>query len=266
MRVRVTATNSAGNQTAASNPTAVVAASGVPVSVRQPSISGTARQGERLTAASGSWNGAQPISLAYQWVRCGSDGGVPDGSNCAVIASARSTSYVVAGDDVGRRLRVRVTASNARGSRTAASNATVAVQGGPVLPAGAIRLPDGKISIPASSMELPARLVVDGIRFTPIPVRSRRSPIELRVHVSDTRGYAVRDVLVFARSTPRLTTGPGEIRTGQDGWATVRLTPRGTFPLQRGRNVQFFVRARKEGGNLLAGVSTRRLVQVATAR
>ena len=61
-------------------------------------------------------------------------------------------------------------------------------------------------------------------------------------------------------------TESGEQRTGQDGWATVRLAPQRDFPLRRGYSVQFFVRARKGGDNLLAGVSTRRLVQVRTAR
>ena len=38
---------------------------------------------------------------------------------------------------------------------------------------------------------------------------------------------------------------------------------RAGFPRKRG-NVQFFVRARKDGERLLAGVSSRRLVQVLT--
>jgi len=86
------------------------------------------------------------------------------------------------------------------------------------------------------------------------------------VHVSDTRGYVVRDVSVFARSTPLVTRSAGEQRTGTDGYATITMTPRANFPLRRGFNVQFLVRAPKPGENLLAGVSTRRLTQVRTAR
>jgi hypothetical protein len=41
--------------------------------------------------------------------------------------------------------------------------------------------------------------------------------------------------------------------------------PRADFPLRDGVNVQFWVRARKQTDPLLAGVSNRRLVQVATA-
>jgi hypothetical protein len=38
------------------------------------------------------------------------------------------------------------------------------------------------------------------------------------------------------------------------------------MPLRNGYAIQYFVRARKQGDNPLAGVSGRRLVQVRTAR
>jgi hypothetical protein len=270
MRVRVTARNSAGSATSASNATAVVVSSagtGPAKNTKEPSVSGTAQQGQTLTANGGTWSGTSPVTLAYQWVRCGADGGNADGSNCATIGGGTATTYTLGSADVGQRLRVKVTGRNSQGSATAASNPTAVVQAtGPALPSGAIKLSNGKYSIPVTSVSLPSRLVVDSIRFAPNPVRSRRTTIELRVHVSDTRGYAVRDVLVFARSTPLVTSAGGEQPTGQDGWATIRMTPQRDFPLRRGYAVQFFVRARKQGDNLLAGVSTRRLVQVRTAR
>ena len=271
MRARVTAKNSSGSSTAASNPTAVVQASststGPARNTAEPTISGTAQQGQTLTAGAGTWAGANPVTFAYQWVRCGADGGKPDASNCATIAGATTTKYIVASADVGQRLRVKVTGRNSQGSATAASNPTAVVQAtGPALPAGAIKLPNGKYSLPVTSVSLPARLVIDGIQFAPNPVRSRQTTIQLRVHVSDTRGFYVRDALVFSRSTPLVTSTGGEQRTGQDGWATIRMAPQGDFPLRRGYAVQFFVRARKQGDNILAGVSTRRLVQVRTAR
>jgi hypothetical protein len=108
--------------------------------------------------------------------------------------------------------------------------------------------------------------VVDRVSFTPNPVRSRRTEITARFRVSDTRGFVVRGALVFVRSTPLLTSTPPEQATGQDGFVSFRLFPRANFPLRSGFNVQFFVRARKPGDNVLAGVSTRRLVQVRTAR
>jgi hypothetical protein len=48
--------------------------------------------------------------------------------------------------------------------------------------------------------------------------------------------------------------------TGTDGWVTLLIQPQARMPLRRGALV-VFVRARKPGYNLIAGVSTRRLVQ-----
>jgi hypothetical protein len=166
-----------------------------------------------------------------------------------------------------------VTARNTVGSAVAVSDATALVTATvttpppptPTLPPGAIRLPTGKYSIPVTSVSLPDRLVIDQIVFAPNPVRSRKRPLELRLHVADTRGYAIRGALVFVRSTPLLTSAPGEQPTGRDGWLRFRLMPRADFPLRDGVNVQFWVRARKQTDPLLAGVSNRRLVQVATA-
>ncbi len=273
MRVRVVATNSGGNTGAASNATAVVQASNAaaPKNTKEPSISGNTTQGQTLTANLGSWSGPGPIALHYQWVRCAADGGAADGSNCpaatGTLTGTTGQKYTLVAADVGHRMRIRVVATNSAGNTGAASNATGVVQGGgPALPAGAIKLPNGKYSIPVTSVALPQRLVIDSIKFTPSVVRSRATTIDLRVHVSDTRGFYVRDALVFARSTPLVTTAGGEPKTAQDGWVTIRFRPKTNFPLKNGYSVQFFVRARKQGENVLAGVTNRRLVQVRTAR
>jgi len=115
-----------------------------------------------------------------------------------------------------------------------------------------------------TSVTLPARLVIDGVRFTPNVVTSRRAPVSVRVHVSDTRGFWVRGALVFARSTPLVTSTPAEQVTNQSGYVTLSMFPRATFPLRSGYHVQFFLRTRKDGDSLLSGVSSRRLAQVAT--
>lgn len=114
---------------------AVLAATGsattkaAPTNTGEPSISGNAVVGATLTASRGSWTGS-PTSYAYQWVRCPTSGGKPDGSDCASIGGATTSAYVAADADSGKRLRVRVTASNADGSATAASNATSVVRAG----------------------------------------------------------------------------------------------------------------------------------------
>ena len=130
LRVRVTATNSEGSAVAISEPTAVVAATGVPRNTAEPRVSGSAVEGQRLTTTTGTWTGAQPIAFSFRWVRCGTDGGAPDGSNCPAINGATSSSYVLTSADVGRRLRVRVTATNSAGSATVASNPTRTVAPG----------------------------------------------------------------------------------------------------------------------------------------
>ncbi len=278
IRIRITASNSLGVQTVASNPTAAVQSSSTttpsqaPFNTRTPAIFGTAARGETLTSTVGVWTGTAPLLFSYRWLRCPANGGQATGSDCPAITGETGTQYDLTADDVGRRLRVQVTARNTLGSATATSDPTPLVQATSTtppapttLPPGAIRLPNGKYSIPVTSVSEPERLVAEQIVFTPNPVRSRERPLELRVRVLDTRGYVVRDALVFARSTPVVTSAPGEQPSARDGWARLRMTARAEFPLEGGRSVQFFVRVRKATDDLLAGVSNRRLVQVATA-
>lgn len=261
IRARVSGTNSAGSSSSTADRTAVVASRGnAPANTAPPVISGSPTEGQTLTAANGTWSGTAPITYAYQWQRCDTNG-----ASCAAIAGATGQAYKLTAADVGRTIRAAVTASNQAGNAQAVSvpTAVVAPAAAPG-PEGQIKLPNGKTSIPVSSVVLPARLIVDGVQFTPNPVRSRRTTITLRVHVSDTRGFVVRGAPVFARSTPLVTRSVGEQMTDTNGNATITLTPRANFPLKRGYNVQFFVRARKPGDNVLGGVSTRRLTQVRT--
>jgi hypothetical protein len=285
MRVRITASNNLGAQTAASNASAAVTVTSTttpsaqaPSNTVLPTIFGTTTVGSTLTSSLGLWTGTAPLLYSYQWLRCGADGGQSTGVGCTAISGATGTQYALVAADLAGRLRVQVTARNTFGTTTVTSSATAAVQAagttppppppppspGP-LPPGAIRLPNGDVSIPVSSVSAPQRLIVGEIEFTPNPVRSRQQPLVMRVRVVDTRGYVVRDALVFTRSTPLLTSAPGEQRSGRDGWARLRMTLNADFPLGGGRNVQFWVRVRKAGDDLLAGVSNRRLVQVATA-
>jgi hypothetical protein len=260
--VVVAARNAAGTGSAQSPATGPIARrASVPVNTSPPAISGTPQEGQALTATSGGWAGTQPMTFAYQWFRCDRNGG-----SCAAIVGATAQSYTLTSADVGQTLRVRVTARNSAGagSTTSVPSAGIA-RAAPPGPEGQIRLPNGKVSIPVTSVALPARLVIDQVRFSPNPVRSRAAAITAQVRVVDTRGFVVRGALVYLRSTPLLTTPAPEQATGTDGTVTLRFLPRASFPLRTGHNVQFFVRARRLGESVLAGVSTRRLVQVRTA-
>lgn len=257
LRVRVTATNPDGSRTAASNPTAVVV--GPPVNTQPAWPRGATVVGQVLTADPGSWVGRQPISFSYRWLRCNSQGG-----DCQRISGARSRSYRLASSEVGSKMRFEVTARNAVGSRTVMSTESAIVS--EPLPSGAIRLPSGEVSIPASSVPGNHRLVVSQVRFAPSPVTSRVNPIAVSIRVTDTRGFVVRDAFVFVRATPRVTSGGDRQRTAQDGWISYQLVPNRNFPQPRsGFNVQFFVKAYRDGDPPLAGVAAYRLVQVRLA-
>lgn len=124
MRVRVTATNADGSSSAQSAQTAQVAAassSAAPKNTGLPTISGTARAGQQLTADPGAWSGS-PTSFTYQWQRCDADVAV-----CSNILGATAKTYGIQTGDVGYRLRVRVTALNTKGSNTATSTLTAIV-------------------------------------------------------------------------------------------------------------------------------------------
>jgi hypothetical protein len=97
------------------------AAAAAPVNTAPPTITGTPTVGQTLTATDGTWSNS-PTSFSYQWQRC--NGG---GNNCASISGATNKSYALTATDAGHAIRVRVTAANADGSATAASDATTAV-------------------------------------------------------------------------------------------------------------------------------------------
>ena len=123
LRVAVTAANADGQATADSATTSVVSGAKAPTSTAPPTITGTPKVGEALTASNGTWTGGVQ-SFAYQWQQCDSAG-----ANCASIADATSRSYGVRTVDVGKTIRVLVTAKNAVDSTTTPSAATTVVAG-----------------------------------------------------------------------------------------------------------------------------------------
>ncbi len=104
--------------------------------------------------------------------------------------------------------------------------------------------------------------MIDRVSFSPNVIVSRTAPVTARFHVSDAKGLSVQGALVYALGLPYgWTFNAPEQPTDATGWATITLQPTRAMPLRRG-DLVLFVRARKPGENLLAGVSTRRLVQV----
>jgi hypothetical protein len=81
-----------------------------PTNTALPTVTGTVRPGQTLTASTGTWTGT-PTSFQTSWQRCAFAGG-----NCSPIAGATGSTYVVTDADLGRRLRVEVFANNAIGT------------------------------------------------------------------------------------------------------------------------------------------------------
>lgn len=127
LRAAVTSTNSAGNSSAVSTPTALVTAgsSPAPTNTAPPTISGTPVQGSTLTGGPGTWSGAAPITFTYQWRHCDTTG-----ATCSPVSGATGSTYTLGPADVGSTMQLGVTASNSGGSGVATSNPTTVVQSG----------------------------------------------------------------------------------------------------------------------------------------
>jgi hypothetical protein len=251
LRVDVTASNAGGSGTASSDPTAVVQPSGnAPANTKHPSLSGTAQQGSPLKADVGTWTGSTPITFDYTWQRCDTKG-----NSCStfIAHSQKASSYTLGQADVGHTVRVEVTASNSIGTSYVYSAPTGVV--------AAPKTTQSATTVSVNNVSLPDRLVIDHVSFSPDPVTSRNTAIQARFHVSDTKGLSVQGALVYALGLPYgWTYNAPERATDASGWVTLVIRPTRNMPLRRG-DLVMFVRARKPGDSLLAGVSTRRLVQ-----
>jgi hypothetical protein len=235
------------------------ASSAAPVNTVEPKISGTAQEGQTLTASSGSWTSTSTITYAYQWRRCDAQG-----AGCANIGGADTSTYLVKHGDIGDTLRVRVTAKNADGSAQVTSNQTAAVTAkSPIPPVVVNGCPAaGTSTIDVATITPPARLLIDGQSASPSVITRSSSDVTVRFHVSACNGRSVSGALVYATAVPfQQFSIPAETPTGADGWATMTMHQDSAFPASpRQQLLAVFVRARKSGENVLGGISTRRLV------
>lgn len=88
-----------------------------PQNTAPPQISGTARDGETLTATDGEWSGTGPMAFERRWQRC-------EGDACTDIGGQTGTTYTLTTADVGFRIRVVVSAESSWGSDTEESAQT----------------------------------------------------------------------------------------------------------------------------------------------
>jgi hypothetical protein len=91
-----------------------------PSNTQAPTVFGSARSGEQLSASSGAWSGIP--TFTYSWQRCDRNGG-----SCAT-RSTTDAVLALTNADVGYTLRVVVKAQNAAGSASATSAQSAVVQ------------------------------------------------------------------------------------------------------------------------------------------
>jgi hypothetical protein len=232
--------------------TAVTAA---PRNTSPPTITGTPQEGQTLVGDRGQWSGS-PTDYNDFWVRCDADGG-----SCANISGAHSRAgYVLKSVDVGNTIRFKVQAKNADGSTSASSVPTAVIKAGAPAPASTGCDKTGG-TVPIAGITPPAHLNIDQTQVSPSTISQSTRQLTARFHIAGCQG-SVEGALVYVTAVPYgMFADVAEQPTGPDGWATLQFTALAGFPVSpKQQLLVMFVRARKNGEDLLGGISSRRLV------
>jgi hypothetical protein len=228
-----------------------------PTNTRPPTITGKAQVGQTLTVNEGEWTGS-PTDFDYAWRRCDADGG-----SCSFISGSNQKTYVLKDVDKGNTIRARVTAQNADGSAVATTVPTAVVTEATAPPPPATGCEKGGTGpVAIGEIKPPNRLLVDRQSLEPSVVGGSTDQLVVRFHVTACGGRAVQGALVYVTAVPyNQFSVPAETPTGSDGWAELRMGRLRGYPAtSKQQLLVMFVRAREPGGNLLGGISTRRLV------
>jgi len=156
-----------------------------------------------------------------------------------------------------------VTARNSIGSTTVTSVPT-----GVIAASAPTGCPSGNGPMNITQVTPPARLLVDRFQVSPNPIPLSTSALVVRFHVSACGGRDVAGALVYVTAVPYNQFNiPPEQQTGGDGWVTLRMDRGRKFPAASNQTlVVMFVRARKGGEPVVAGISTRRLISFRIAK
>jgi hypothetical protein len=197
-------------------------------------VRGFAMVDEILTATRGTWSGSP--TLALQWQRCDADG-----QNCAGLGLSGDT-YTVIPFDVGKTIRVQITASNAAGARTATSQPTGVIS--------ELKPTEEKTWVPAAKVTAPHKLVIGEASSKPARF-AKRIPVTVTVRVGDDRGFDVQGALVTAVALPGgWFVAPAEATTDEEGLVTLVFTPGPKLKLKKKSTVTLVITARRPGDKL----------------
>jgi hypothetical protein len=186
----------------------------VPLFTAMPSISGQPVLGQTLTASNGTVTGTQPITFRYQWFRCSSAL-----RGCQAIEGATQATYRIVEADLGARITVTVTATNAGGGRAATARLTARVRAAGTEPSTAPGTAAGVVRV--QDLAPSERLTVDSVT-APRSVRPGGTAV-LRVRVEDRRGFLVQGALVDVLGKPGEVRAAAARRTGARGVAVLRI-------------------------------------------
>jgi hypothetical protein len=238
-----------------------------PTNSTPPSISGMATAGEMLTGNPGTWNGSAPISFQYQWLSCDSAG-----ANCKNIAGQTKKTYTLQSSDVGNTVRVNVIAGNHTGSNTAQSDPTAKIAAATTTTTTTTPAPPSNNGcpsqtsgvVPVTSLSGAASLLISDFKTNPSTILGSTHTFTLRVRVGSTCGPFVSGAIVYATAVPyNQFTIPPEASTDSNGYVTLTFDRLSGYPAtSKQTSLVFFIRARKDGEDILAGISNRRLVSV----
>jgi hypothetical protein len=205
-----------------------------------PVLSGTAAVNQTLTTSAGFWTGA-PTGFSYQWQRCSSNG-----TRCASIPGATSSSYRLTTADGGTYVRPAVSASNVNGSSAyvaAAGRVVVPLPSATAAPAlSGIAAVGQQLTTTAGSWNTQAsfgyqwlRCLADGTGCTTIPGAASATYVaagvdgghrlEARVSATNVVGttQALSSLSAVVIAVPRIATAPrisGRSRVGRRLTAT----------------------------------------------
>jgi hypothetical protein len=236
-----------------------------PTNSTQPSLSGKSVEGEKLTANPGTWNGSAPISFQYQWLSCDATG-----ANCKNIAGQTKKNYTIQSSDVGNTVRVNVIAGNRDGSNTAQSDQTAKIAAATTTttttPAPSNNGCPSQTSgvVPVTDLSGAASLLISEFKSNPSTILGSTKTFTLRVRIGSTCGPFVSGAIVYVTAVPfNQFTIPAEAKTDSNGNVTLTFDRLSGYPAtSKQTSLVFFIRARKDGENILAGISNRRLVSV----
>jgi hypothetical protein len=205
-----------------------------PAVTAAPEVQGIAMVDETLSATRGTWSGSP--TLALQWQRCDAQG-----ENCADLGLSGDT-YTVIPFDIGKTIRVQITASNSAGVRTATSQVTSVIS--------ELKPTEEKTWVPAAKVIAPHKLVISEASSKPARF-AKRVPGTVSVRVGDDRGFDIQGALVTAVALPGGSfVAPAEATTDEDGLVTLVFTPGPKLNLKKKSTVTFVITARRPGDKL----------------